>query len=447
MGTYVPNEHGDRLAMLKASGLNNIEDLYQDVPASVRLRELNIPEGLSEMESENRLNAMAEKNTRFRTVLRGAGAYRHYIPAAARRIPQKESFLTAYTPYQSEMSQGILQIIFEFQTEVSELTGLPCANASLYDGATAAAEGLNMCRSRRKKRCLMSAASDPEYIEVCRTYAEGLGAALDLIPLKDGLTDLEALEDMLNEEEPVAGVFIPQINYFGLIEDCEAAAELIHSHKALFVMGINPIAANILQSAGEACADIAVAEGQPLGLPLSFGGPYIGLMACTEKLLRSMPGRIVGETSDLDGRRAYVLTLQTREQHIRREKATSNICTNQALCALTNTVYLAAMGKEGMRETAEHCTAKAHKLRDMLAEIGFKPVYSAEFFHEFVTETPLPAERINRILADYDILGPLPLKEADGRERLLWCATECISFEEMEAVTAILKEALNETDF
>lgn len=440
MGSFVPSEKEAIRRMLETVGLDSLEDLYRDVPASVRLKELHIPEGLSEQETEARLSGMAEKNQRFKEIYRGAGAYRHYIPAVVRRIPSKESFLTAYTPYQSEMSQGVLQIIFEFQTEVSELMGLPCANASLYDGATAAAEGLNMCRDKKRSRCLMAANSDPEYIEVCRTYAEGLGAELELIPHKDGLVDREALAKLL--ETPTAGVFVPQVNFFGLIEDCEALAEIIHAAKALFVMGVNPIAANLLPSAGECGADIAVAEGQPLGLPLSFGGPYIGLMACSEKLLRRMPGRVVGQTEDLDGRRAFVLTLQTREQHIRREKATSNICTNQALCALTNTCYIAALGREGLREVAQHCAAKAHFLADKLAGLGFTRLYDGEFFHEFLTVSPLPARVLNEKLAAAGILGPLAVTQEDGSEALLWCATEVNTAEGIERLSAILKEAV-----
>lgn len=438
MATFVPSEKEARRKMLETVGLSELEDLYQDIPASVRLNTLDIPEGMSEMEASDRISAMAAKNRRYKDIYRGAGAYNHYIPALVKRIPTKESFLTAYTPYQSEMSQGILQIVFEFQTEVSELLGLPCANASLYDGATAAAEALNMCRDRRRKRCLISAAADPQYIEVCRTYVDGLGAQLDLIPLRDGRTDLEALRGML--DKTVAGVFVPQVNFYGLIEDCREIAALVHESKALFVMGVNPIAANLLESAGEAGADIAVAEGQPLGLPLSFGGPYIGLMACTEKLLRHMPGRIVGETKDLDGRRSYVLTLQTREQHIRREKATSNICTNQALCALTNTCYIAAMGKEGLKEVASQCTAKAHYLAEKLAGIGFERRHEAEFFHEFVTSSPIPGKELNEKLSEEGILGPLPLETEEG-PGLLWCATECLSKKDMDRLIEILKEA------
>ncbi len=467
MASYVPSEMATRREMLKAIGLERIEDIYRDIPASVRLTELQIPEGMSEQETERKMAALAAKNVVFREIYRGAGAYNHYIPAIVRKIPQKESFLTAYTPYQAEMSQGILQIIFEFQTEVSELMGLPCANASLYDGATAAAEALHMTRDRKVTRTLISAASDPNYIEVCRTYAFGQGTEPVLIPVKDGRTDMAALRELL--QEPTAGVFIPQVNFFGLIEDSAEQAKVIHEAKALFVLGVNPIAAAILQSAGEADADIAVAEGQPLGLPLSFGGPYVGLMACKEKLLRKMPGRIVGETTDLDGKRSFVLTLQTREQHIRREKATSNICTNQALCALTTTVYMADLGKKGLQETASSCTAKAHYLHSRLAEIGFAPVFSGEFFHEFVTISPVPAADLNRRLAASGILGPLVIDlpsgaevagggevvgggfgqshnpQSDGAQTgLLWCATECNTKDEMDRLVGLLAEIRKE---
>ncbi len=445
MATYVPTELDSRWQMLKAIGLPEISEIFQDIPESVLLDELNIPAGMSELTSEAELVALADKNQVYKDIYRGAGAYKHFIPAVARRIPQKETFLTAYTPYQAEASQGILQIIFEFQTEVSELMGLPCANASLYDGATAAAEGLNMCRDRKRRRCLISAASDPQYIEVCRTYAEGRGDELILIPTRDGRTDLEALRELL--QVPTAGVFIPQVNFFGQIEDSEAQAAVIHEAKALFVMGVNPIAAAILQSAGEAGADIAVAEGQPLGLPLSFGGPYIGLMACREKLLRQMPGRIVGQTTDRDGKRAFVLTLQTREQHIRREKASSNICTNQALCALTTTVYMAALGKQGMQEVAEQCVSKAHYLQSKLTALGYRPIFGGEFFHEFVTRSPKDSAELNRRLAEAGILGPLPVTlpaengEQTNEQGLLWCVTECNSLADMQRLLDRLEEA------
>ena len=434
MGSYVPSTQAERLEMLKAIGLNDYKDLYRDVPAEMYLdTPLNIPKGMSEMEVANAVSAMAAKNKVFSTILRGAGAYDHYIPSIVKYIPAKEEFLTAYTPYQAEMSQGILQSIFEYQTMICELTGMDVSNASVYDGATAAAEAAAMCRDRKRRVTLISGAANPDTINTVRTYCYGTGDALRVVPVKDGKTDMEALKEMLTGE--VASVYIQQPNFYGQFEDADAIGELVHGNGSMYIMGCNPIALAIMKSPRDCGADIAVGEGQPLGMPLSYGGPYLGFMATTSKHMRKLPGRIVGETVDSRGQRAYVLSLQAREQHIRREKASSNICSNQALCALTAGLYMAAMGPEGMAEAARQSMAKAHYLAKNLCAIqGVTLKYSGEYFHEFVTVMPRAAE-VLEALEKNGILGGLAIE--DG---VLWCATEKVSKAELDRAAAIVKE-------
>lgn len=434
MGSYVPSTKQERQEMLEALGLKDYRDLYRDVPASMYLdRELNIPAGMSEMEVGKAVSAMAAKNHVFATVLRGAGAYDHYIPSIVKYIPAKEEFLTAYTPYQAEMSQGILQSIFEYQTMICELTGMDVSNASVYDGATAAAEAAAMCRDRKRSVTLISGAANPDTINTVRTYCYGTNDELRIIPVKDGKTDLEALKEMLTAD--VASVYIQQPNFNGLFEDAEAIGEVVHEAGAMYVMGCNPIALAIAKTPRECGADVAVGEAQPLGMPISYGGPYLGYMATTNKHMRKLPGRIVGETVDTKGERAYVLALQAREQHIRREKASSNICSNQALCALTAGVYMAAMGPKGMATAAEQSMAKAHYLANELCKIpGISMKYSGEYFHEFVVEMPKAAEALEA-LEKADILGGLMI---DGG--VLWCATEKVTKAELDKAVAIVKE-------
>ena len=374
MGGYVPNTKEQRLDMLKAIGLSSMEDLFVDIPQEVRLKgELEIPQGKSELEVKREMEDLAGKNRVFRTIFRGAGAYRHYIPAAVTSIISKENFLTAYTPYQAEVSQGILQSIFEYQTMICDLTGMDASNASVYDGASAAAEGVAMCRERKRAKALISGATSPYVIQTIQTYCHGNGMEMEVIP----------------EKTPA-----------------------------------------------EYGADVAVGEGQPLGLPLAFGGPYIGFMACTDKMMRRLPGRIVGQTKDRNGKTGYVLTLQAREQHIRREKASSNICSNQALCALAVTVYLSSMGNEGLREAALQSASKAHYLSKELETIGYHTENQGTFFHEFVTTSKVSAKETLDALEAQGILGGYPLDE----HRILWCCTEVNTKEEMDDVIRILKE-------
>ena len=437
MGSYVPSTREERREMLRAIGLEDYRDLYKDVPQEMYLdRPLNLPEGMSELEVSRAMKEMANKNRVFSTVLRGAGAYDHYIPSVVKYIPAKEEFLTAYTPYQAEMSQGVLQSIFEYQTMISALTGMDVSNASVYDGATAAAEAAAMCRDRKRRVTLISAAAHPDTINTVRTYCYGTNDELRIVPAKDGRTDMDALKEMLTED--VASFYVQQPNFYGQFEEAEAMAELVHQAGAMYIMGCNPIALAIVKTPAECGADIAVGEGQPLGMPLSFGGPYLGYMATTTKHMRKLPGRIVGETVDAKGDRAFVLSLQAREQHIRREKASSNICSNQALCALTAGVYMASMGPEGMAEAARQSMAKAHYLANGLCAIpGVSLKYTGEYFHEFVTVMP-QADEVLSALADADILGGLPV---DGG--ILWCATEKVSKAVLDKAIAIVKEVLS----
>ncbi len=436
MGSYVPSTLEERQEMLKELGLNSEMELYTDVPQSMILKNgPDIPEGMSELEVGRAVTAIAEKNTRFNTILRGAGSYDHFIPSIVKYIPAKEEFLTAYTPYQAELSQGILQSIFEYQTMICQLTEMDVSNASVYDGATAAAEAAAMCRDRKRTVTLISATTNPDVINTVRTYCYASGNEMKIIPMKDGKTDTSALQEMLGPD--VASVYIQQPNFFGLLEDAEAIGKQTHEAGAMYVMGCNPISLAILKSPRECGADVAVAEGQPLGMPIGFGGPYLGIMATTTKYMRKLPGRIVGETVDDKGNTAYVLSLQAREQHIRREKASSNICSNEALCALTASVYMAAMGPKGMQEAARQCHAKAHYLAKELCNIqGVSLLYKGEFFHEFVTVMP-KAKQVLVALEKQGILGGLPLE--DG---ILWCVTEKVSKTQQDKAIAIVREEL-----
>ena len=434
MGSYVPSTPAERQEMLQAIGLSDYRQLYRDVPESMYLEHpLDIPAGMSEMEVGRAVSAMAAKNRVFPVVLRGAGAYDHYIPSIVKYIPAKEEFLTAYTPYQAEISQGVLQSIFEYQTMICELTGMDVSNASVYDGATAAAEAAAMCRDRKRRVTLISAAAHPDTINTVRTYCFGTNDELRVVPAKDGKTDPEALKQMLADD--VASVYIQQPNFNGLFEDAEAIGEAVHAAGAMFVMGCNPIALASMKTPAECGADVAVGEAQPLGMPIGYGGPYLGYMATTAKYMRKLPGRIVGQTVDDKGQRAYVLALQAREQHIRREKASSNICSNEALCALTASVYMAAMGPDGMAQAATQSMSKAHYLAKGLCSIpGISMKYSGEYFHEFVVEMPKADEAL-QALEDAGILGGLPV---DGG--VLWCATEKASRADLDRAIAIVRE-------
>jgi len=439
MGNYIPSTGDERRQMLEAVGLEDSDGLFSSIPAEVRIKGLDLPEGLSELEVVKKVGELAGRNTVFTSVFRGAGAYRHYIPAIVGTITSKEEFLTAYTPYQAEISQGVLQSIFEYQTQICELTGMEVSNASVYDGAVAAAEGVLMnVDGRRKKRVLISAAANPDVVTVVRTYCASRNVPVTVIPSKGHATDIDALADALDGE--TASVYVQSPNYFGIIEDMDKIVALSHGAGARVVMGVNPISLGILKTPAEYGADVACGEGQPLGLPMSFGGPYLGFMATTKELMRKLPGRIVGETADSEGRRCFVLTLQAREQHIRREKASSNICSNEALCAMTASVYLAAVGPEGLRRTAESCAANAHYLAGRLAGLeGFELVEKREFFHEFLMSCPIEPELLCDRLAGHGILAGLPVEGG-----LLWCATELNGRDEIDRLVGLVAETVKE---
>ena len=435
MGHYIPSTKEEQQEMLKAIGVDSVEAFFQDVPESVLLKELlNLPEGKSELEVRRAVEAMSKENKVFSTILRGAGAYQHYIPSIVKYITAKEEFVTAYTPYQAEMSQGILQSIFEYQTMICELTGMAASNASVYDGASAAAEAVAMCRERKRTVALVSATTHPDVVATIRTYCYGAGYEMRVVPAKDGRTDMDALKEALTED--VCCFYVQQPNFYGNLEDCTALGEIAHAGGAKYIMGCNPMALAVMKTPAACGADIAVGEGQPLGMPLAYGGPYLGFMAANSAMTRKLPGRIVGQTVDADGERAYVLTLQAREQHIRREKASSNVCSNQALCALTAAVYMGTMGPEGMQQAASQSMSKAHYFAQLLAEIpGVQVQNTGAWFHEFVTTMPVATDRVLEALAENDILGGLPVENG-----ILWCVTEVVSKEQLDQAAAIIKE-------
>ena len=434
MGGYIPETRSGRDEMLAAIGLASDDELFSVIPEEVRSGALKLPHGLSELEVVSRMEALASKNVRFGTVLRGAGSYRHHIPAIVRTVTSKEEFLTAYTPYQAEISQGVLQSIFEYQTQVCELTGMDVSNASVYDGATAAAEGLLMCLDRKRGEVVVADTVNPDVKTVIETYCTSRGVPVVTVPAAPDLTvDLDALRAAVGPA--TAAVYVQSPNYLGVIEDMDAVVNIAHGAGAKVVMGFNPIALGILRTPGEYGVDVAVGEGQPLGLPMGFGGPYLGIMATTKALMRKLPGRIVGETTDANGRRAFVLTLQAREQHIRREKASSNICSNEALCAMTASVYLAAVGPDGLAQAARLSAAHAHYLADRLAELGFMPVSDRPFFNEFLTTCPVDADLLVDALAERGILAGLPTH--DG---ILWCATELNTRADIDRAVCAIKE-------
>lgn len=430
MGTYVPNTASQQQAMLAAIGAGAVEELFAAVPREMLVDRLDLPEGLSELSVRQKVSAMAAKNRVYPTVLRGAGSYRHFIPAVVKSVTGREELVTAYTPYQAEISQGILQSIFEYQTMICALTGMDVSNASVYDGGTAAAEALAMCRDRKRDRAYVSACAAPQVIETMRTYCFGSGMELELIPEKDGRTDLSAVS--LGAD--AACVYIVQPNYYGNIEDARAIGEAAHAAGAKFIMGCNPIALAVMETPAACGADIAVGEAQPLGLDVAFGGPYLGYMAATKAMFRKLPGRIVGQTHGVEGSTGYVLTLTAREQHIRREKASSNICSNQALCAFTAGVYMTAMGADGLRQAATLCMSKAHYFAGELEKIGLPRLHTGEYFHEFVTKCGDPA-KVLKALDENGILGGLPVEGG-----ILWCVTELVTREELDRAAAIIKE-------
>lgn len=414
MSDYIPNTKEQQKEMLKEIGLNNMEDLFAAIPQNVRLnRELDLPAPLSEMELTAQMRHMAAKNgnTDQYACFLGAGAYDHYIPATVGNLLQRQEFYTAYTPYQPEISQGTLQAIFEYQTMICRLTGMDVANASMYDGSSALAEAASAaCSTTGRKRILVASSVHPESREVLTTYSRFSGNTVLEIGFQDGRLDLSELEAKLSDN--TAAVIVQSPNFFGIIEDLKEIASITHRAKALLIVSCDPISLAVLKSPGELGADIAVGEGQSLGNPLSLGGPYLGFFAAKMEFLRRMPGRIVGETVDREGRRAFVLTVQTREQHIRREKATSNICSNQALNALAATIYLTVMGKQGLRKVALLCASKAHYAYEQLLKTGaFKPCFQAPFFKEFPVYYNGNVDELNQKLLKHHIFGGFNLEK------------------------------------
>ena len=418
--------------------MNSLDDLYADVPEQIRFRgEYDLPEPMSETEIRSLFDKLGEKNRRL-TVFAGAGCYDHYTPAVVPNIISRSEFLTSYTPYQAEISQGTLHYIFEYQSMMAELTGMDVSNASMYDGSTATAEAAIMALASTKKTdtVLVSASVDPKVLNVVKTYAHFHGFNVELIAENDGATDKEQMDARL-EKGGVAGVIVQQPNYHGIVEDFSGFADSCHAHKSLFI--VNSVAADLalLKTPGEWGADVAVGDGQSLGIPMAFGGPSVGYMCCTEKLMRKMPGRIVGKTVDNRGQRVFVLTLQAREQHIRRQKATSNICSNESLMALFVTIYMSVMGKEGVKEAAQMSYDGAHYLHDALIATGlFSDKYERPFFIEFCVKYNGDVDRLQQRFIENGILGGVKV-DADT---LMFAVTEKRTKEEIDKLVNIAKE-------
>lgn len=430
MYKYFPHTEADIKGMLEHIGIKSIDELYAEVPEQVRLKkDYDLPEAKSELEIRQFFAGLAAKNKQL-TCFAGAGAYDHYTPAAVPQIVSRSEYLTSYTPYQAEISQGTLHYIFEYQSMMAELTGMDISNASMYDGSTATAEAVLMAVASAKKarKVLVSETVDPKILAVIRTYAHFHGVDIEMVKATDGATDKADLDSKL-ADSGVAGVLVQQPNYFGVVEDYTGFADATHAAKALFIM--NSVAADlaVLRTPGEWGADIAVGDGQSLSLPMSFGGPYVGYMCCREKLMRKMPGRIVGMTKDSRGQRAFVLTLQAREQHIRREKATSNICSNESLMALFVTIYMSLMGKQGLKEAAELSYAGAHYLMDRLVATGrFKPAFDRPFFNEFCVRYAGDVDELQKRFIDNGILGGVKV----APDTIMFAVTEKRTKEEID---------------
>jgi len=444
---YGPHTAADREAMRSALGIASVNELFADIPAPARAHGLDLPGPEAELTLTARLGSLAAHDRVDLAAFLGAGAYRHYIPPVVDQMISRGEFYTAYTPYQPEVSQGTLQAIYEYQSLLAELTGLDVVSASHYDGATATAEAALMTvRATRRERVLVSRAVHPHYAGTARTYLDGTRLALETIPTTaDGTTDVVALERLLADpERPVAGVILAQPNVFGVLEPMAEAARLAHVGGALFVAVVEPVSLAVLAPPGAYGADIAAGDGQPLGIPLQYGGPYLGILAASEPLVRQVPGRLVGRTTDVDGRRAFVMTLRAREQDIRREKAASNICTNQALCALAASVYLATIGPHGLRDVAALGAARARELETALAAAGATRVHAAPYLNEFAVHVP-DAPRVHAALLGHGVLAGLPLArwfpdDPVLADALLVCATEVTTSDEIEIFAWALGE-------
>ena len=435
---YFPHTEDDIRQMLDRIGVGSLEDLYSDVPQDVIYRkEYELPDAMSELEVRKYFEGLAAQNRQL-LCLCGLGAYDHYSPAVIPQIISRSEFLTAYTPYQPEVSQGTLRYIFEYQSMITELTGMDCTNASMYDGATAAAEAMMMAMASTKKktRVLVSESLIPQVIKVVKTYAKFNGVQLGFIPCQDGQTSYGALLAELAAGD-VAGVLVPGINKYGVIEDLTGFADAVHAQKGLLMVYSDPSSLAVIRTPAQWGADIVCGDSQTLGVPLCFGGPYVGFLACTRDHVRKLPGRIVGATKDVDGKRAYVLTLQAREQHIRREKATSNICSNQSLMALYVTVYMSLMGPEGLRQVNELSYGGAHYLHDRLLETGlFAKAFDKPFLKEFTLKALVPAADVQNALLEAGVFGAVEIE--DGLVN--FCVTEKASKEDLDKVVSVIKE-------
>jgi len=455
---YTPHTDGDRRRMLDALGLDSVDELFAGIPPAVRAGGLDLPPGLSEVELAAELTALAGRNRVDLASFLGAGVYRHYIPAAVDQLISRGEFYTAYTPYQPEISQGTLQTIYEYQSLLATLTGLDVVSASHYDGATATAEAALMTvRATGRSRLLVSRAVHPHYRETLRTYLRPSGFALEEVPIvgegpASGTTDLTALETALSPRgdgsapSDVTGVILAQPNFYGALEPMAEAARLAHAAGALFVAVVEPVSLAVLEPPGGYGADIASGEGQPLGVAPQFGGPYLGILAASEALTRQVPGRLIGLTRDLDGRRAYVMTLRAREQDIRRERAASNICTNQALVALIATVYLSLLGPHGLRDVAALGAARARELEAALAASGARRLHAAPYLNEFAIRVP-DAPAVHARLLDAGVLAGVPLANLepgaeDVADALLVCATELTTAQEIDTFARSLEREL-----
>ena len=441
--SYIPHSDAERQQMLSAIGVTTIEDLFDAVPATHRFPEIQLPEPLSEPEVIAELMGLAEANEAAQdfATFRGAGAYHHFIPSAVNHILLRGEFYTAYTPYQPEMSQGTLQVIFEYQSMMCALLGMEAANASHYDGGTSLAEAVTMANEvtrRKRSKVILSHAIHPHYREIVRTYHQGNHIK---VVGDRGRADIPDLIDMLDSDTMMLAVSYP--NFFGQIDDLKILSEKVHEAGALLCMVVNPMAFGMLKSPGELGADIVVGEGQPLGIPLSFGGPYLGFFATKQKYVRKIAGRIIGETVDADGTRGYTMTLRPREQDIRREKATSNICTNQGLMSIAAAVYLSLMGKQGMKSVSQLCYHKAHYAAKQIDALsGYEVDFSKPFFNEFVVKCPRPVTEINSTLVEYGIIGGYDLSQDYDhlQNHMLVAVTEMNAKAEIDELVEVLAE-------
>jgi glycine cleavage system P protein (glycine dehydrogenase) subunit 1 len=448
--SYVPNTADEQQEMLRAVGASSIEDLLTPIPEAVRLkRPLNLPESLAEPDLKRLMLGMAEQNADLDHYVSflGAGTYDHFVPSVVPALVKRSEFLTSYTPYQPEVSQGMLQAIYEYQTMVCQLTNMDVANASLYDGSTAVVEGALMAVGPSGRgEVLVSRALDPQYRATLQTYATARGFTMREIGLEDGVTSVAALEAAMTPD--TKAVIIQQPNFLGALEDVRGVERVTHAGKAAFIVAITePASLGVLAAPGDYGADIVAAEGLSLGNPMGYGGPALGLFASRKDFLRRLPGRLVGKTLDSRGQEAYVLTLQTREQQIRRERATSNICTNQSLLAVAATIYLAAMGKQGFRELGEQCLQRAHFAQERICSLpGFEPLFTRPFFDEFAVRCPLPVEQLNARLRDQGISGGYDLSRdyPELGNAALFCVTETRTREDIEALVAAIEEVAGE---